>query len=155
MREALVPVHGRPAAILRERDDRRQYVLTYSDGYVGPPASLALPVCPEPHSFEGFPPFFDGLLPEGAQLEALLRAAKLDRHDLLGQLLTVGRDLVGAITEVPAHGLVAGSDGAWTCFIRRFDREGRGRCLTLIDDEMERLRAGCSRWPEAMAALVK
>lgn len=101
MREALVLVHGRPAAMLHESEDRRRYVLAYDEGYVGPPVSLALPVCPEPHSFDGFPPFFDGLLPEGAQLEALLRAAKLDRRDLLGQLLTVGRDLVGAVTVVP------------------------------------------------------
>lgn len=35
--------------------------------------------------------------------------------------------------EVPVHGLVAGSDGAWTYFIRRFDREGRGRCLAVED----------------------
>lgn len=35
--------------------------------------------------------------------------------------------------EVPVHGLVAGSDGAWTYFIRRFDREARGRRLALED----------------------
>jgi serine/threonine-protein kinase HipA len=34
---------------------------------------------------------------------------------------------------VPVHGLVAGSDGAWTYFIRRFDREGRGGRLAVED----------------------
>ena len=56
----------------------------------------------EPYQFDGFPPFFDGLLPEGAQLEALLRQQKLDRDDGFGQLLTVGGDLVGAVTVAPA-----------------------------------------------------
>jgi serine/threonine-protein kinase HipA len=57
-----------------------------------------MPVRPEPYRFNGFPPFFDGLLPEGFQLEALLRQAKLDRHDYLGQLLQVGSDMVGSVT---------------------------------------------------------
>ena len=48
--------------------------------------------------FDKFPSFFDGALPEGPRLEALLRQAKLDRTDYFGQLVTVGADLVGAIT---------------------------------------------------------
>lgn len=39
----------------------------------------------------------------------------------------------GVGIEVPVHGLVAGSDGAWTFFIRRFDREARGRRLAVED----------------------
>jgi serine/threonine-protein kinase HipA len=31
-------------------------------------------------------------------LDALLRQQKIDRNDLFGQLVTVGRDLVGAVT---------------------------------------------------------
>lgn len=104
MREARVLVHGRPAARLTEDAARRRYELAYDPGYDGPPVSLALPRRGEPYVFEGFPPFFDGLLPEGAQLEALLRASKLDRNDLLGQLLAVGRDLVGAVSVVPSGG---------------------------------------------------
>lgn len=46
--------------------------------------------------------------------------------------LTMGL-AAGAGIEVPVHGLVAGSDGAWTYFIRRFDREGRGRRLAVED----------------------
>jgi serine/threonine-protein kinase HipA len=48
--------------------------------------------------FETFPPFFEGLLPEGYQLDALLRKAKLDKNDYFSQLVTVGRDLVGSVT---------------------------------------------------------
>lgn len=49
-------------------------------------------------SFETFPCFLEGLLPEGYNLEALLRAAKIDRHDLFSQLVATGADLVGAVT---------------------------------------------------------
>jgi serine/threonine-protein kinase HipA len=38
------------------------------------------------------------LLPEGPQLEALLRKHKIDRHDAFRQLVTVGEDLVGSLT---------------------------------------------------------
>lgn len=100
MRSAQIRVHDVPAAVLIEGDDRREYQLIYHQGYGGPPVSLALPCRPEPYVFDEFPPFFDGLLPEGMQLEALLRAVKLDRGDFLGQLLCVGGDLVGAVTVV-------------------------------------------------------
>ncbi|MFO7654459.1 MAG: HipA N-terminal domain-containing protein [Candidatus Krumholzibacteriia bacterium] len=98
MREASVRVHGEIAAVLAEVERGHRYVLRYVDDYTGPPVSLALPVRPEPYAFDEFPPFFDGLLPEGSQLEALLRRAKLDADDHLGQLLAVGGDLVGAVT---------------------------------------------------------
>ena len=71
---------------------------TYSSEYKGPPISLTMPVRNEEYEFDSFPPFFDGLLPEGFQLEALLRHKKLDRNDRFGQLLLVGSDTVGAVT---------------------------------------------------------
>jgi serine/threonine-protein kinase HipA len=43
-------------------------------------------------------PFFEGLLPEGPQLESLLRIMKIDRDDLFGQLIAIGQDTVGAVT---------------------------------------------------------
>ena len=97
MREAVVSVHGAEAGRLMEQEDG-QYMFIYFNDYDGPPASLTMPVRPEPYPFERFPPFFDGLLPEGWQLEALLRQAKLDRGDVFGQLLAVGADTVGAVT---------------------------------------------------------
>jgi serine/threonine-protein kinase HipA len=57
-----------------------------------------LPVKNGNYTFKGFPPFFEGLLPEGMMLEALLKACKLDKSDYLGQLLIVGQNLVGAVT---------------------------------------------------------
>lgn len=102
MRTADVFVHDRLAGHLTEEVQGRTYAFAYAPGYAGPPASLTMPVRPEPYRFDRFPPFFDGLLPEGWQLEALLKRAKLDRHDRMGQLLAVGADTVGAVTVLPA-----------------------------------------------------
>ena len=48
--------------------------------------------------FDEFPPFFEGLLPEGIQLDALLRQTKIDRNDFFSILLITGKDLVGSVT---------------------------------------------------------
>lgn len=81
-----------------EKIESSPYRFTYHDDYNGPPISLTMPLAQKEYIFESFPPFFDGLLPEGIQLEALLRTHKLDSDDYLGQLLCVGSDLVGAVT---------------------------------------------------------
>ena len=99
MRSARVLMHGTLAGRLREEEGG--YAFAYEPDYSGPPISLTLPLRPEPYRFDHFPPFFDGLLPEGWQLEALLRQAKLDRSDLFGQLLAVGEDPVGAASVLP------------------------------------------------------
>lgn len=101
MRSAVVYQHGSRAGVLAELG-RNRFQFTYDGNYVGPPVSLTMPVRLTPYDFDCFPPFFDGLLPEGYQLEALLRQAKLDRHDNLGQLLQVGSDMVGSVTVLPS-----------------------------------------------------
>lgn len=50
--------------------------------YAGSAVSLTMPQRTEPYCFDTFPPLFDGLLPEGLQLEALLRKHKIDRSYL-------------------------------------------------------------------------
>jgi serine/threonine-protein kinase HipA len=95
MRQAKVFMNHELAGFLQQTETG--YIFIYEDGYKGPPISLTLPVQKEPYIFEKFPPFFDGLLPEGMQLEGLLRFKKLDRHDYFGQLMCVGKDLVGAV----------------------------------------------------------
>jgi len=102
MRTADVFIHDRPAGYLVEEIPGRAYTFAYAPGYDGPPVSLTMPVHEVPYRFERFPPFFDGLLPEGWQFEALLKHAKLDRHDRMGQLLAVGADTVGAVTVLPS-----------------------------------------------------
>jgi len=57
-----------------------------------------MPTTQRNYSFDIFPPFFEGLLPEGIQLEALLRKTKIDRNDLFSILIVTGKDLVGSVT---------------------------------------------------------
>jgi len=97
MRRARIDVMGHRAGVLEEPVSGR-YVFRYDEAYSGPPVSLSMPVVKREFVFERFPPFFEGLLPEGGMLEGLLRQCKLDRTDLFGQLLAVGGDTVGAVT---------------------------------------------------------
>jgi serine/threonine-protein kinase HipA len=87
--------------VLTEIEARRRYRFEYAEGYRGPPVSLTMPVSRGPYEYARFPPFFDGVLPEGPQLESLLRLLKIDREDRLAQLVAVGGDLVGAVTVEP------------------------------------------------------
>ncbi|MCP5061456.1 MAG: toxin HipA [Ignavibacteriae bacterium] len=96
MRKAKIFNFGIFAGYLIEEENK--YIFKYADNYSDQPISLNIPLRKEEYIFESFPPFFDGLLPEGNQLEALLRQTKIDRNDLFSQLLTVGKDLVGSIT---------------------------------------------------------
>lgn len=97
MRKANVSVNGVKAGILVELTDGA-YQFTYFDDYHGAPVSLTMPLANTVYDFHIFPPFFEGLLPEGMMLEALLRKYKIDRNDYFGQLILVGHDVVGAVT---------------------------------------------------------
>jgi len=97
MRKAEVYQREVLAGILEELDGGR-WRFTYADGYSAEPVSLTMPVTSALHEFDRFPPVFEGLLPEGIQLEAMLRRYKLDRTDLFGQLIVAGQDLVGSLT---------------------------------------------------------
>jgi len=98
MRRAEVSMHGVPAGILEEIEAEKIYRFTYFEKYTGPSIALTMPVGGKEFAFDRFPPFFDGLLPEGPLLEGLLRQCKIDKFDYLSQLITVGNDLVGAVT---------------------------------------------------------
>ena len=104
MRRAKVFVNGKEAGTLTELEFGKQYRVEYAPGYSGTPISLTIPVVDKTYEYDSFPPFFDGLLPEGYQLEGLLKIGKVDRNDFFAQLMAVGDDLVGNITvkEVPA-----------------------------------------------------
>lgn len=57
-----------------------------------------MPINQKKYSYNSFPPFFDGLLPEGRILEALLENTKISPNDYFSQLIAIGGNLVGAIT---------------------------------------------------------
>jgi serine/threonine-protein kinase HipA len=98
MRKAEISMHGIPAGILEEIEAGKEYRFTYFDNYSGPSIALTMPVDEKEFVFNRFPPFFDGLLPEGLLLEGLLKVRKIDKFDYLSQLMAVGNDLVGAVT---------------------------------------------------------
>ncbi len=98
MRRATVSMHGVRAGELEEIERGSKYTFIYFDEYGGPPISQTMSVEQGRYEFSRFPPFFEGLLPEGEMLEGLLRQAKIDRIDCFGQLMAVGGDLVGAVT---------------------------------------------------------
>lgn len=97
MRKANIFFDGELAGYLTEINEK-QFVFEYIEAYSGNSISLTMPVSKRRFEFEDFPSFFDGLLPEGVQLDGLLRQNKIDRNDNFSQLLAVGGDLVGAIT---------------------------------------------------------
>ncbi|MBU2445230.1 MAG: HipA N-terminal domain-containing protein [Bacteroidetes bacterium] len=98
MRKAKVYNFGLYAGELIELEKGKKYEFKYSDKYDGPPVSLTMPTNQREYSFDYFPPFFEGLLPEGIQLEALLRQTKIDRNDFFSILIITGKDLVGSVT---------------------------------------------------------
>lgn len=97
MKKACVFVNAVAAGLLEKLANGR-YTFTYYADYHGSPVSLTMPLAKTSYEFEKFPPFFEGLLPEGILLEALLRKYKLDKNDYFGQLRKVGEDVVGAVT---------------------------------------------------------
>lgn len=98
MRRAKVYVNGIEAGILIEAEKGKEYQFDYLDQYKGLVVSRTMPVKGKSFKFNRFPPFFDGLLPEGIQLEGLLKIKKIDKNDYFSQLMAVGEDMVGVVT---------------------------------------------------------
>jgi|GEM_PF-139840 len=96
MKRARIYQQDQLAGLLEARDDGT-YRFTYDDAFRGEPVSLTMPTRQRVWEFPRFPAPFEGLLPEGFQLDALLRIRKLDRNDLFSQLLAVGKDVVGSL----------------------------------------------------------
>ena len=97
MRQARIFIHNIPAGILTEIN-RNEYHVEYNPNYTGQPISLTMPIQNKLFHFNKFPPFFEGLLPEGMMLEALLRRNKINKDDYFSQLMLTGEDMIGAVT---------------------------------------------------------
>jgi serine/threonine-protein kinase HipA len=98
MRKARVFVKGIEAGILTEYTAGKEYSFEYLEDYEGLEVSRTMLTDQKNYQFEKFPPFFEGLLPEGLQLEGLLKIKKIDKDDLFSQLMAVGDELVGVVT---------------------------------------------------------
>ena len=98
MRRAKVFVAGVEAGVLEELTRGSEYIFRYHETYQGYPVSLTMPIEQREIWFNRFPPFFDGVLPEGFMLAALLRQTRIEKDDLFSQLVAVGGNLVGPVT---------------------------------------------------------
>lgn len=101
MNRAKVYNFGIFCGYLEEVRRGKEYKFSYAETYNGRPVSLTMPISQQEYQFNEFPPFFDGLLPEGFNLDALCRQHKVDKDDAFQQLLLVGRDVVGSVTVEP------------------------------------------------------
>ena len=97
MRKAIVYVHSDRAGVLTE-DSPTEYYFEYDDNYEGDSVSLTMPTSQRKYSYNSFPPFFDGLLPEGFMLDGLLKNTNIKPDDFFSLLAAVGSNLVGAVT---------------------------------------------------------
>ena len=97
MRKAIIYVHNTRAGVLSE-ENSGGFQFTYDENYEGEAVSLTMPMSNTVYSFDKFPSFFEGLLPEGIMLEGLLKIGKIDKNDYFSQLISTGNDLVGAVT---------------------------------------------------------
>jgi serine/threonine-protein kinase HipA len=98
MKKAKVYNFGNYTGDLFEIEKGKKYKFIYDEKYNGSAISLTMPVSKKEYEYNNFPPFFEGLLPEGMQLDALIRQAKTDRNDFFSLLVLVGKDLVGSVT---------------------------------------------------------
>jgi serine/threonine-protein kinase HipA len=98
-RRMIVSLHGRRVGLLVETSSgsRFTYDRRYIDDPEARPVSPTMPVRQEPYESAGLLPFFDNLLPEGAQLDILVRRHKLDPRDKFGILLATLPSAIGAV----------------------------------------------------------
>ena len=97
MRKAIVYVHNNRAGVLTEVSPT-EYYFEYDDNYKGDSVSLTMPTSQRKYSYNSFPPFFDGLLPEGEMLDGLLENINCSSNDYFSQLIAIGGNMVGAVT---------------------------------------------------------
>jgi serine/threonine-protein kinase HipA len=96
MKTAYIYQQRQLAGVLEANDDG-SCRFVYDHAFHGEPVSLTMPLSQREWKFSRFPAPFEGLLPEGVQLDGLLRQRKLDKNDLFGQLIAVGQDVVGSL----------------------------------------------------------
>lgn len=80
------------------------YRFAYNPDYLtgGSPLSFNLPLSEQPYESERLSSFFENLVSEGWMRQLQSREQHIDESDTFGLLLANGRDLVGAVTVLPA-----------------------------------------------------
>lgn len=101
-RAAQVFYDGRLAGHLRET--ARGFSFQYEDTYLagGTPISFTLPLRVVAYESKNLHGFFENLVAEGWLRRLQTQQQRIDATDRFGLLLANGRDLVGAVTILPA-----------------------------------------------------
>lgn len=109
MRACEVYVHGIPAGILTESDNRQEYFFKYHDDYLtvkGAPVCLAMPLREEPYMSSCLFPYFFNMLSEGENRAIQSSLLRIDKDDDFGILMATARyDTVGAVTVKPIESI--------------------------------------------------
>ncbi|MFG1495380.1 HipA N-terminal domain-containing protein [Saccharospirillum sp. HFRX-1] len=84
--------------------DSNHFRFTYDSDYLenGVAIAFRLPLTGTPYESKGLPPFFEGLTSEGWLRKLQSQTQGIAYTDSFGLLLNNGRDLVGAVTIMPA-----------------------------------------------------
>lgn len=147
-----------------DRDDDRRLSLRFRPEIVtrgeraAPLISVSLPARAQPYEESSLLPFFEGLLPEGAIRDQLVRRFRLDPSDTFGLLREIGRDCAGALSLVPeGEDLSALGQGD----VRWLDEEGLAREVAdlgtrpLADEPEEGVRISLAGAQSKMAVVIR
>jgi serine/threonine-protein kinase HipA len=111
--QAEVYKNGTFAGTLTREEDEVvfAYALDYLADEQAPPVAFTLPKTEQPirTGAGSVPPFFAGLLPEGARLNAITAATRTSEDDQLTLLLAVGADTIGDVEILPAGTTATGA----------------------------------------------
>ncbi len=101
-REAKVFYNNRLAGVLTETESGFQF--QYDHNYLagGTPISYTLPLREEAFDSTQLHGFFENLVAEGWLRKLQTQQQRINESDRFGLLLANGRDLIGAVTVVPA-----------------------------------------------------
>jgi len=84
--------------------DNGHFRFTYDPEYLkqGPPIAFRFPLTSVPYEYPHLPPFFENLASEGWLRRVQARSQSISESDTFGLLLNNGRDMVGAVSILPA-----------------------------------------------------
>jgi len=102
MRQLEVYQNHRLAGILKEQNPGSGYVFAYDKDFLasgGNPISVTLPLRSEPYEASALFPFFENMLPEGANRKMICRSRRIDENDFFGILSALaGKDVIGSVS---------------------------------------------------------
>ena len=101
MRQLAVYQNDLLAGILTEQHPGSGYVFAYDKDYLasgGNPVSVTMPLRSEPYEAASLFPFFENMLPEGANRRIICRSLRIDEDDFFGILSALaGGDVIGSV----------------------------------------------------------